>query len=129
MTFGLRTDDIHVDYDLSELVRADIVARYNGYRTGIMSGFLSPNEARIDDGRDPKTGKETGPDALQQPTNMSAMGSQSSGTGADGGGRPEDGTVANAVAAAENAASAAETAAESARSAARTTSVRIEDKK
>jgi HK97 family phage portal protein len=88
MTFGLARDDIHVEHDLSELVRADIVARYNGYRTGIMSGFLKPNEARIDDGRDPdpKGGE------LMQPTNMSEMGSQSSGTGA-GDGRPPDGTV------------------------------------
>lgn len=91
-TFGLRKDNIHVGFDLTELVRADITARYNTYRTGIMSGFLKPNEARVDDGRDPD------PDGnkLLQPNNMAAMGSQSSGTGSDDGdpgGRPEDGEV------------------------------------
>jgi HK97 family phage portal protein len=86
-TFGLRNDDIQVDYDLSELVRADITARYNAYRIGIMSKFLKPNEARIDDGRDPD------PDGnkLLQPSNMADAGSQSTGTKADDGGRPEDG--------------------------------------
>jgi HK97 family phage portal protein len=88
--FELDDDDLFMDFDLSLILEGDIVARYNAYRTGIMSGFLAPNEARKADGRDPKTGDETGPDALQQPANMSAMGSQSSGTGADGGGRPNE---------------------------------------
>lgn len=91
--FGLAyPDDIHVEFDLSEIVRADIVARYNAYRVGIMSGFLKPNEARVDDGRDP----DPEGDHLLQPMNMSEMGSQSSGTGSDtggGSGRPEDGTI------------------------------------
>lgn len=88
-TFDLRDGDIHVDYDLSELVRADITARYNAYRIGIMSSFLKPNEARIDDGRDPD------PDGgkLLQPQNMAEAGSQSTGTAPDDAGRPEDGTV------------------------------------
>jgi len=89
-TFQLRqAGDIQVEYDLSELVRADIVARYNAYRVGIMSGFLKPNEARIDDGRDP----DPKGDQLWQPINMADAGSQSTGTKADDGGRPEDGTV------------------------------------
>jgi HK97 family phage portal protein len=97
--FDLDDDDLFIDFDLSAILEGDIVARYNAYRTGIMSGFLAPNEARKADGKNRKTGEETGPDALQQPANMSAMGSQSSGTGADDGGgtgtggRPEDGTT------------------------------------
>jgi len=89
-TFGLRKDDIQVAFDLTELVRADITARYNTYRTGIMSGFLKPNEARIDDGRDP----DPEGNKLLQPMNMSEMGSQSSGTGA-GDGRPANGEVSD----------------------------------
>jgi HK97 family phage portal protein len=88
-TFDLREGDIQVEYDLSELVRADIVARYNGYRVAIMSGFLKPNEARIDDGRDPDP---EGND-LWKPINMADAGSQSTGTAPDNAGRPEDGTM------------------------------------
>ena len=68
--------------------RADITQRYANYARGIMGGFLKPNEARIDDGRDPDPAGDT----LLEPSNMSTMGSQSSGTGADGGGRPENGS-------------------------------------
>jgi HK97 family phage portal protein len=88
-TFGLTKDGIHVAFDLTELVRADITARYNAYRVGIMSGFLKPNEARIDDGRDP----DPDGDKLLQPTNMADAGSQSTGTAPDDAGRPEAGTV------------------------------------
>ncbi len=88
-TFGLAKDGIHVAFDLTELVRADITARYNAYRVGIMSGFLKPNEARVDDGRDP----DPDGDKLLQPTNMAEAGSQSTGTAPDNAGRPEDGTV------------------------------------
>ncbi len=64
-----RKDGIHVAFDLTELVRADITSRYNAYRVGIMSGFLKPNEARVDDGRDP----DPDGDKLLQPTNMAVM--------------------------------------------------------
>jgi HK97 family phage portal protein len=88
----LAKDGITVVHDFSEIGRPDITSRYNAYRIGIMSGFLKPNEARADDGRDP----DPDGDKLLQPTNMSEMGSQSSGTGSDtggGSGRPEDGTI------------------------------------
>ncbi len=86
--FGLRKQGLFVDFDYSELTRADILSRYNAYRIGIMSSFLKPNEARLDDqrGPDPEGNK------LLAPQNMSAMGSQSSGTGA-GDGRPVEGTL------------------------------------
>lgn len=88
VAFGLRKQGLFIDYDLTQLARADQTARYNNYARGIMGGFLKPNEARIDDGRDPDPkGNE-----LLQPANMSEMGSQSTGTGADGGGRPEEGS-------------------------------------
>lgn len=87
-TFGLRAGNYFVECDFSELTRADIVARYNAYRTGIMSMFITPDEARIDDGRAPMGGKAA---ELQVPTNMAAQGSQSTGTGADDAGRPANG--------------------------------------
>lgn len=86
-TFALRQDDLFIDFDLTDIIRGDIVARYNAYRTGIMSMFLTPNEARIDDGRNPIAGG----DKLYYPANMAAAGSQSTGTGADDGGRPNEG--------------------------------------
>ena len=86
--FDLRRQGIYLDYDMSSLTRADITQRYANYARGIMGGFLKPNEARLDDGRDP----DPAGDKLLEPSNMSTMGSQSSGTGADGGGRPADGS-------------------------------------
>lgn len=85
VAFGLRKQGLFMDYDLTQLARADQTARYNNYARGIAGGFLKPNEARIDDGRDPD------PDGnkLLQPSNLANAGSQSTGGGADGGGRPE----------------------------------------
>lgn len=84
IAFGLRALGMFVDYDLTQLARADQTARYNNYARGIAGGFLKPNEARIDDGKDPAPGG----DKLLQPTNLAAAGSQSTGGGADNGGRP-----------------------------------------
>jgi HK97 family phage portal protein len=86
VAFDLRAQGLFIDYDLTQLARADQTARYNNYARGIAGGFLKPNEARIDDGKDPDPkGNE-----LFQPSNLAALGSQSTGGGADGGGRPED---------------------------------------
>lgn len=89
VAFGLRKQGLFVDYDLTQLARADQTARYNNYARGIAGGFLKPNEARIDDGRNP----DPKGDELLQPQNLAAAGSQSTGGGADGGGRPEDGSA------------------------------------
>ncbi|RBP03818.1 HK97 family phage portal protein [Roseiarcus fermentans] len=91
--FDLRAENLFVDYDLTQLSRADVSTRYNNYARGVMGGFLKPNEARIDDGRNP----DPAGDKLLEPANMSVMGSQSSGTGADGGGRPADGSADQSV--------------------------------
>ena len=87
--FDLRAQGIHLDYDLSALTRADITQRYANYARGIAGGFLTPNEARKDDGRDPKPNG----DELLKPSNLASAGSQSTGAGADGGGRPADGSA------------------------------------
>ena len=84
-SFGLRAQNLFVDYDLTQLARGNQTARYNNYARGISGGFLTPNEARIDDGRAPKPGG----DDLLQPSNLAAGGSHASGSGADGGGRPD----------------------------------------
>lgn len=87
--FGLQRQGLFIEFDLSQLTRGDVTARYNAYRTAIMSGFLTRNEARIDDGRNPIEGA----DELLMPTNMASDGSQSTGTAPDGAGRPPEGTV------------------------------------
>lgn len=89
-TFDLRRQGLEMDFDMTELLRADMVTRYNTYRTGIMSMFMTPDEARIDDGRAPMGG-EAG--KLQQPKNMGTGGSQSSGDAPDGAGRPSEGEI------------------------------------
>jgi HK97 family phage portal protein len=88
--FGLRKLGMFIDFDTSQLTRADVTARYNAYRVAILSGIMTQNEARIDDGKNPIAGG----DRLLSPSNMAgAGGSAASGQKADGGGRPEDGTV------------------------------------
>jgi HK97 family phage portal protein len=87
--FDLRRQNLFIDYDLTQLSRGDQTQRYNNYARGISGMFLTPNEARLDDGRDPKPGG----DQLFKPMNMSPEASSSSGAGAEGGGRPEDGSA------------------------------------
>ena len=82
--WNLKRDGLYLDFDLNVLTRANVTARYNNYARGITGGFLTQNEARIDDHRDPLPGG----DELLQPLNMSAQGSHATGAGADGGGRP-----------------------------------------
>jgi HK97 family phage portal protein len=88
-------DELFLDFDLSAILEGDLVARYNVHRVGIMSGFLSRNEARRKEGFNPVPEAE----ALWSPLNMADAGSQATGGGADDGGgagtsgRPEDGTT------------------------------------
>jgi HK97 family phage portal protein len=85
-TFDLSGEGLFMDWDFSILTRADQKTRYENSRMAIMSGFLKPDEARIDDGLAPVGGFA---DKLIQPLNMAAAGSQATGTQPDGGGRPE----------------------------------------
>ena len=79
----LRRAGLTLEFDLGVLSRANVTARYNNYARGIAGGFLTPNEARLDDHRDPLSGG----DKLLTPSGMSAP-SHVSGAGAEGGGRP-----------------------------------------
>ena len=86
VSFDLRAQGHFVDFDLSQLIRGDVTTRYANYARGITGGFLTMNEARIDDGRDPMPGG----DELLKPLNMDAPGSHSTGAKAEGGGRPSN---------------------------------------
>lgn len=86
-TFGLRRDNLTVEFDYRDLTTADMTARINNWRTMVMSMLATPNEGRIDLGMPPSDDPEA--DELHYPQNMAAAGSQSTGTAPDGAGRPE----------------------------------------
>jgi HK97 family phage portal protein len=82
-----------VRMDETELLRADPLTMMNFSRFGILSGLLSQNEGRASIGFGPKTGKETGPNALLAPVNLAPNGSDQDGSAGDAAGRPEDGNL------------------------------------
>jgi HK97 family phage portal protein len=84
--FKLREQDLFVDFNESLLLKADIVARYNVYRIGKLSGIDTTNEIRMAEGKDPVEGG----DELMEPTNMAPHGSDVNGTAPDGAGNPPD---------------------------------------
>lgn len=88
-TFGLDAEELFVERDLSQLLRADVMTRANVSRINILSGKTTQNEERLSDGLPPKEGG----DRLMMPTNMAAEGSNITGQAPDGAGRPKDGTV------------------------------------
>lgn len=84
--FGLKSQNLSVEFDYNGITTADISTRINNWRTMIMSMMAKPDEARIDMGLPPEGGEA---DELYYPQNMAAAGSQSTGTGPDDNGRPE----------------------------------------
>jgi HK97 family phage portal protein len=86
--FNLKEEGLLVDFDEGQLLRADYLTRYNGYRIGILTGFLTPNEARRAENL--PTNDPTG-DALLRPTNMAPQGSELNNEAPDGAGRPPAG--------------------------------------
>lgn len=92
--FELRKSNLAVHMDEKRLLQGNQTARFANHRTGILSGFVKPNEARIAEGMNPVEGG----DQLYPPANLAAVGSDTTGGGADGGGRPSnDGTGADQV--------------------------------
>jgi HK97 family phage portal protein len=85
-SLGLTDEGLSIEFDMSRLLRADGLTRFNGYRLGITSGFMTPNEARASEGLPPS--KAPMADELLVPSNTAALGSDMTGTRADGGGRP-----------------------------------------
>ena len=60
------SEDLEPELDAARLLRGDSNTRYNNYKTGVLTGFLTRNEARQDDGREPIEGL----DAPLRPLNM-----------------------------------------------------------
>mgnify|MGYP001179507002 CR=1 FL=1 len=54
-------------FNISELLRADIKARYEAYQIGLASGFLTKNEVRRDEGLPPIAGGDEIPDTQPAP--------------------------------------------------------------
>ena len=80
--FGLDKEGIEVDFDEGQLLRADIMTRYNAARLGVLTGILTPNEVRRSEGLPPMEGG----DKLMVPANTAALGSDMTGTAPDGAG-------------------------------------------
>lgn len=74
-TFGLAEQGMFVEFDVSQFLRASMQVRYNGYRTGIVGMFLTPNEARRSEGLPDHPQGNT----LYQPTNVAEIGFEPSG--------------------------------------------------
>jgi len=85
--FGLSEAGLEVEFDLADLFRADPMTRFNQYRVGILTGFMTVNEVRIREGLPPVAGG----DVLMAPVNMAALGSNLTGTPPDQAGRPPQG--------------------------------------
>jgi HK97 family phage portal protein len=49
-------DNITAEFDFNALLRADMEKRFRTYKEAIMGGFMSPNEARKEEGYEPKEG-------------------------------------------------------------------------
>ena len=56
-----------VEFDFEALTRSDMKSRYESYRIGIYGGFLTPNEVRLQEGKEPKVG---GDELFMQGANM-----------------------------------------------------------
>ena len=54
-------------FSISELLRADIKARYEAYQIGLTAGFLTKNEVRRDEGLPPIAGGDEIPDTQPAP--------------------------------------------------------------
>jgi HK97 family phage portal protein len=83
--FGLRRDNLSIEFDYRDLTTADMTSRINNWRTMVMSMLGKPDEGRIDLGLKPEGGEAN---KLHFPQNMAAAGSQSTGTAPDDAGRP-----------------------------------------
>lgn len=89
MHFGLDEVGLEADFDERNLLRASESVRINNQRLRVMSGLATPNECRRDEGLPPMPNGDT----LMFPVNLGALGSDISGSAADGAGRPEGGTL------------------------------------
>jgi HK97 family phage portal protein len=89
MTFDLDIEGLGVDFDEGRLLRADAMTRFNTYRLGVLTGIITPNEARRAENLPPIEGG----DKLLVPSNTAALGSDMTGNAPDGAGRPAGGNA------------------------------------
>ena len=89
--FDLDLAGFEIDLDETPLLRADPLTRYNLGRIGKLSGLLTTAEWR----RSERLAYIAGTDALMQPVNMAALGSDISGQAPDDAGRPPAGQGKN----------------------------------
>lgn len=86
--FDLDKEGISADFNERNLLRAEEATRVNNGRLAVMSGLITINEWRAEEGLAPHEGA----DELLRPVNLAAIGSDLSGTAPDGAGRPAEGT-------------------------------------
>jgi HK97 family phage portal protein len=83
--FGLIDEGLEIGFDDTRLLRTDILTRYNIGRMGVLSGLTAANEFR----RGERLPPVPGGDEVRAPVNLAALGSDATGTSADGAGRPQ----------------------------------------
>jgi HK97 family phage portal protein len=88
--FELDAENLNIHFDEGQLLRADVMTRFNALRIGVLTGILTPNEARESEGLPGLPGGN----ALLVPANTAALGSDMTGSGADEAGRPKGGDPA-----------------------------------
>jgi HK97 family phage portal protein len=94
--FNLAEEGLIVQFDTSILMRANMTARYNAYRTGIVGMFMTPRQARRAEGAWADGWEDMeGDDDLYQPTNVAPIGfepaGKETGPGSDVTGAPAPG--------------------------------------
>jgi HK97 family phage portal protein len=89
-SFDLRAQDISVSFDERVLLRSDTKTRFANARLGLGgAAFLKVNEVRAGEQLSPVADG----DIIYQPANLAGIGSDHTGSAADGAGRPESGRL------------------------------------
>lgn len=91
--FDLADEGLEIGFDETRLLRTDILTRYSIGRMGVLSGLTAPNEFRAGERLPPVPGG----DEVRAPVNLAALGSDATGSAADGAGRPAAGNLPEPV--------------------------------
>ena len=92
-TFGLEDDVEEIDFDETALLKADLTARYNAYRVGVLTGWDTRNEVRVAENKKPLPGLDE-PMAPANEIDGSKLGSDMGGDN-PGAGQPGTGIDVN----------------------------------
>jgi HK97 family phage portal protein len=88
-TFDLDDQGLEVSLDETVLLRADITTRFTANRIALGgAAWVSVNEVRAGEGLPEADPDATGANAITRPVNMATLGSDITGTAADGAGHP-----------------------------------------